>query len=275
MEPLVLSVETATAKRSVALTRGTRLLALSEREVGVSASTSVLSDIDAALQEGASRLSEIDLFAVATGPGSFTGLRAGLATIKSFAATLERPVVGVPTLHAIAHGARPAGRLLALIPAGRGEVFAQCLCVTAGGEVTELEGPPAHLTPQALIAHQGNSRGNLKWAGGGAQASAALIRAGARAASFDFAEETVENSSAGEAKDGGHERGVWVLARPVEILAPDVAALALRAFRAGLAVGAADLEALYVRASDAELNERWRAQQSLRREIQSDTPSAG
>jgi tRNA threonylcarbamoyl adenosine modification protein YeaZ len=193
-------------------------------------------------------------------------LRAGLATIKAFSATLGRPVVGVSTLHAIARAARPAHRLWAMIPAGRGEVFAQLLSVSRAGEVEELA-DPIHVNPSALIERQQNSPVSVKWAGGGAHAAAARIAACARAAALDFtAEEGVENfTERDDEGPGPAAERLWTLARPVEILAEHVAALALQSYRAGLCVRAADLRAHYVRASDAELNERWRSQQSLRK----------
>src|SRR5436190_13277009 len=52
-------------------------------------------------------LSDIDLYAVATGPGSFTGLRIGIATIQGLALVHGRLVVGVPALEALAHAASP------------------------------------------------------------------------------------------------------------------------------------------------------------------------
>lgn len=274
-EPLILSVDTATATRSVAVVRRGRPLAVVASDLRESTpASSVLGDIDKALRRAAVTLVEIDLLAVAAGPGSFTGLRAGLATIKSFAATLGRPIVGVPTLHAVAHAARPATHLVAMIAAGRGEVFAQSLSVTAAGELTELD-EPSHLTADTLVARLLKTREPLKWAGGGASAAASLIRAGARAAAFDVVEEIDEVSDGADAGAGGQASGVWTLARTVEILAPDVAALALQSFYAGRVTEAEDLCAIYIRASDAELNQRWRAQQFSRKESQSDTPSAG
>ncbi|MGH9903089.1 MAG: tRNA (adenosine(37)-N6)-threonylcarbamoyltransferase complex dimerization subunit type 1 TsaB, partial [Pyrinomonadaceae bacterium] len=121
---MILSVDTATPIRSIAVARGARTLAVVRGE-GNTHSASALGEIDAALRAARAELSEVDLFAVASGPGSFTGLRAGLATVMAFATTLARPAVGVPTLHAVAHAAGAGERVLALIPAGRGEVFAQ------------------------------------------------------------------------------------------------------------------------------------------------------
>ena len=165
---LTLGVETATEERSVAVARGARLLALRTCEPrGAGAGAGVLEDVDRALASARVRLEEVELFAAAKGPGSFTGLRSGLATLKALAATLRRPVVGVPTLHALAHAARPAPRLVALIPAGRGEVFAQLLGVDEAGVVEELCGPE-HVPPARLLERLRGFGGGLKWVGGGA-----------------------------------------------------------------------------------------------------------
>jgi tRNA threonylcarbamoyladenosine biosynthesis protein TsaB len=63
--------------------------------------------IKKALARAKLSLKEIDYLAVGLGPGSFTGLRIGLATIKGFAAALEKPVVGLPTLDVLARNALP------------------------------------------------------------------------------------------------------------------------------------------------------------------------
>ena len=100
--PLILSVETATLSGSVAVSRGDELLGVVTGDASISHSNTLLVDVDKLLTETQIALPEIDLFAVATGPGSFTGLRIGIATIKALAATLDRPTAGVPTLEAVA-----------------------------------------------------------------------------------------------------------------------------------------------------------------------------
>lgn len=234
----------------MAVTRGARLLALHSGDPSSANSSSVLADIDAALRAAGVKVGNVELFAVARGPGSFTGLRAGLATVKAFGDTLGRPVVGVPTLHAIAHAARPAETLVAYTPAGRGEVFAQTLSVSAEGEVRELS-EPAHVAPEALVRSTARSGGGVTWAGAG---GAELVEAIRRAAG-----ELGINVGDARASDDRGDAKTWTLAPPVGPLAAHVAALALREYLNGGSLETYELRALYVRASDAELNEKCRA----------------
>jgi tRNA threonylcarbamoyladenosine biosynthesis protein TsaB len=66
---------------------------------------------------------EIGAFAVASGPGSFTGLRIGLAAIKGLAEILDKPIAAVSLLEAVAVGTGLQGSVLAFLDAGRGEVY--------------------------------------------------------------------------------------------------------------------------------------------------------
>lgn len=249
-ESLALGVDTSTEKRSVALARGGRLVAQNVSELRAGGSASLLSDIERVLASASASLADVGLFAAAVGPGSFTGLRSGLATVKGLALVLAKPVVGVPTLHAVAYGARPAERVLALIPAGRGEVFAQMLGVDEGGRVTE-HGPPEHLPPARLLEKVTRLGGGLKWAGGGALKFREMIRQAAEAAGIEFAEDSEE---------AAHPGGGWRLARVEEALARSVVEIALSGGGAVGVAGAGDLGAIYVRPSDAELKEQWHAQ---------------
>jgi tRNA threonylcarbamoyladenosine biosynthesis protein TsaB len=67
---------------------------------------------------------DIRAFAIASGPGSFTGLRVGLAAIKALAEVLGRPIAAVSLLEAVAVAGRSQGRVLAALDAGRNEVYA-------------------------------------------------------------------------------------------------------------------------------------------------------
>jgi tRNA threonylcarbamoyladenosine biosynthesis protein TsaB len=94
---------------------------------------------------------QIDLLAVATGPGAFTGLRIGLAAMQGLAMALNRPVVGVSALDALAAQARSANRDAALIvpwmDAQRGDVFA--MLIDAATNATRET--PVASNPEALI----------------------------------------------------------------------------------------------------------------------------
>lgn len=65
----------------------------------------------------------LDAFAVASGPGSFTGLRVGLAAIKALAEVLQKPIAAVSLLEAVAVAANARGNIIAALDAGRGDVY--------------------------------------------------------------------------------------------------------------------------------------------------------
>jgi tRNA threonylcarbamoyladenosine biosynthesis protein TsaB len=225
-EPLILAIETATLAGSLALVRGEEVIGGSSSDPAVSHSNTLLADLDRLLASSKVELPEIDLFAVAAGPGSFTGLRIGIATVKALAVTLGRPCAAIPTLQAIALAGGAGRASVALLPAGRGEVFAQLFSVTNDGVVTALD-EPSHIEPQKLFDKYGSLK-KILWCGAGAIAQRELI----------------ENASAGKE---------WNIAPSPENLARYVARLALANFDAGRLVAADALQAIYVRPSDAEL----------------------
>jgi len=167
---------------SVAVARGDELLGVFSGDPGVSHSNTLLSDIDNLLAETKISLADVDLFAVATGPGSFTGLRIGIATVKALSATLDRPSSGIPTLEAVALSGGLAERSVALLPAGRGEVFAQLFTVSAPGLVNPLD-EPAHVPPARLIDRYGHLE-SVTWCGEGAIVHRELLES--RAADKDW-----------------------------------------------------------------------------------------
>lgn len=231
---------------SVWLGRGTTQLAGRVGDPKVSQSASLLQDISDCLDESGVKLSQIDLLACATGPGSFTGLRIGIATLKALASSLAVSCIGIPTLQAVAHAAGSSAATVALLPAGRGEVFAQLFSVTEKGSVSELDSA-AHLSPANLIARYAGMK-KLKWAGIGAQLQRNLIESNARELGIPFVADEADASVA--VPDGA----VWELAAAEPNLAKHVGALALPLFRTGELQSAQSLNAIYVRPSDAELN---------------------
>ena len=100
--PLILALETATRAGSVCLARGPEVLARLAGSASLSHSTDLIENLEELLRSEHLKLSEVDLFAAASGPGSFTGLRIGLATVKSLAVCARRSCVGISTLAALA-----------------------------------------------------------------------------------------------------------------------------------------------------------------------------
>jgi tRNA threonylcarbamoyladenosine biosynthesis protein TsaB len=250
--PIILSLETATPGGSVFLGRGKQQLAERSGDPQVSHSNSLLADINESLEEAGISLEEVQLFACASGPGSFTGLRIGIATLKALAATLERPCVGVPTLQAVAHAAGASSATVALLPAGRGEVFAQMFSVATDGTVVEVD-KAAHLPPQRLMERYGAVR-KLTWTGNGAHLQRDFLSDYAQQQGIVFIDDSQGSVTAIDAPG----QGLWQLAAKEKNLAKHVAALAVELFQNGPLQSPHSLSAIYVRPSDAELKEQCR-----------------
>jgi tRNA threonylcarbamoyladenosine biosynthesis protein TsaB len=86
-------------------------------------SAQLVPEIAALLNKHGFTRHQLGAFAVASGPGSFTGLRVGLAAIKAFAEVLEKPIAAVSLLEAVAFESRTPGKILAALDAGRKEVY--------------------------------------------------------------------------------------------------------------------------------------------------------
>jgi tRNA threonylcarbamoyladenosine biosynthesis protein TsaB len=247
--PVILSLETATLGGSVFLGRGNEQLAARIGNPEISQSASLLTDINGCLVDAGLALADVDLFACASGPGSFTGLRIGIATLKALAASLQKPCVGIPTLQAVAHGAGSSSATVALLPAGRGELFAQMFSVSEAGIVVALDSP-AHLSPQKMVERYARLS-NLTWAGNGAHLQLEFLKFYAQENEIAFRD--YSSVSKGSKTEPGES--VWKLAANEVNLAKHVAALALQLFEIEQLQSPHALSAIYVRPSDAELNQ--------------------
>lgn len=154
----LLAIETATEACSVALWIDGALCERHELAPRRHAEL-VLPMVDAVLAEGGVAKRELDAIGVGRGPGAFTGVRLAIAVAQGLALALDRPVVPVSTLAALALGActgadAAAVPILALIDARMGEVYAGCFAPDAQGTVDAL-GAESLSSPRelALPAH--------------------------------------------------------------------------------------------------------------------------
>jgi len=147
----VLAVDTSTMAGGVALLEDARVVGESLLDVRTTHSERLMLAVDRALADARWAADSLDGLAVAVGPGSFTGLRIGLAAVKGLALALGRPIAAVPTLDAMAAGLAWASRPVCPVLAARtGEVYA-CL-YRWDGLAMRREWEYLALSPDALAA---------------------------------------------------------------------------------------------------------------------------
>src|SRR6202035_1903333 len=124
---LLLAVDTSGKQGSIALAQCGPKDACEVIEVvvltGGTFSAELVPQIAALLEKNKFSKADIGGFAVVSGPGSFTGLRIGLAVVKALADVLARPIAAVSMLEAVASEADSHGRVIAALDGGRNEVF--------------------------------------------------------------------------------------------------------------------------------------------------------
>jgi tRNA threonylcarbamoyladenosine biosynthesis protein TsaB len=124
-ESLLVAVECATPLCSVALLRGEATLAELRAPADAPAAETLLPALDQLLRGAGVGVDAVGAWAISIGPGSFTSLRIGIATLKGLAFGRPTPAVPVPTLAALARGAGDrAEPVVSLLDARRGEVYA-------------------------------------------------------------------------------------------------------------------------------------------------------
>jgi tRNA threonylcarbamoyladenosine biosynthesis protein TsaB len=124
---LILQIETATRSCSVALSENGKVLAIKERAEANIHASSITLFIEEVMQMAAKSLAELHAVAVSMGPGSYTGLRIGVSTAKGLCYGLDKPLIAIPTLQAMAFAqvkhAQVNTLLCPMIDARRMEVY--------------------------------------------------------------------------------------------------------------------------------------------------------
>lgn len=134
--PVILSIETSTSICSVAVHQDGALISLKELNESGAHSEKLMGMIDSVLLEADLEYAQLDALAVSEGPGSYTGLRIGVSTAKGLAYALEKPLIGINTLQAIASSRdyQKDEIGIAVLDARRMEVYSQAF----GQNLTEL-----------------------------------------------------------------------------------------------------------------------------------------
>jgi tRNA threonylcarbamoyladenosine biosynthesis protein TsaB len=172
MDMLVLGIESSTVQGGVAIVGEDRVWCESVLNVEVTHSERLLPAVDRALSDARISLEDLGGIAVSIGPGSFTGLRIGLSTVKGLAFATGLPVVGIPTLEAMAWSL-PAARfqVCPVLDARKQEVYAAIF--RHGRDGLERVMDDTALTPEALC---GLIRRPTLFLGDGAAAYGVLLR---------------------------------------------------------------------------------------------------
>lgn len=223
---LILSVDTASKAGSVAVRRDDVLLGCVETDSTASHSVRLFAAIQFLTAQLNLRLNEFDAYAVTTGPGSFAGLRIGVAAVKGLSEMHQKPVIPVSTLEAIAATAAelsPSPRIAAILDARRSELYAGIYGVCAG-KLKVLE-PDRVMKVEPFFASQ--PEGPCQFAGPDVDRFSSFI---------------IPYSGRG-----------WTFLKTSWFLAPHVALLAARKFGRGEMVSSEQVSIHYIRRSDAEL----------------------
>jgi tRNA threonylcarbamoyladenosine biosynthesis protein TsaB len=175
---LLLALDTAGPNCAVALARsragGPEILTRVEERIGRGHAEALMPMIEAALAASGVSFGDLQRIAVATGPGSFTGVRVGVAAARGLALALNIPAAGIGSLNAIAYPvvrSESEGTVAAVLDAKRGEVYAFLQDIESGAVVLEASALPA----KGLAMRLRSAARPLILTGAGAPIVAALL----------------------------------------------------------------------------------------------------
>jgi len=224
----ILSTDTSTRASGVALLHDGGVVDAVFEASAAEVSRQLFSWVDLIFQRNDMSLSDCDVFAVASGPGSFTGLRVGLAAVKAWAEAYAKPIAAIGALEAIATQAAPqSGFVAAILDARQGQVFGALFEASKNGL---LPSGDQILAPVSAFLDQASRR----------VADSPVVIA---TPTVELIERAVDDSPLRRSMVRGVSRE----------LAPWIGRLAYVKAREGKLVDAMTLDALYVRHSDAEL----------------------
>ena len=235
----ILAIDTSSHRSSYAICANGKIIASLMSEVFIPHSKTFFDNIENLLRLSGLTISEIDLFAAATGPGSFTGLRVGLAAIQGLADALNKPAYGVGSIDSIALACGVTGQIAVMIEAGKGEIYFGLRSIDAQGVIHRSHADKC-LKPEILLSELKYEQ--LIFAGDGAIRHAALI---SQAAERNGAEFLISNLSFPAHKS-------WSLRTVFDDPARALARYIQNRLRKNEIPD--PIQACYIRPSDAEIN---------------------
>jgi len=239
---LALSLDTSSRGGSVAVLRDQVVLGVVSTWGEEAYSSRIFRQLEFLLAELGLKLDQFELFAVASGPGSFTGLRVGLASAKAWSEAYARPVVGVSVLETVAtQCAYPAAWVVPVVDARRGQFYAAAY--RRSGDGVHLEGDECVVSGDELLALIRSHSGSQSSSQPGSQSG------GGEVAVVATEPELVTHPL--------EPAGVKVF-RASNVLAPWIGQLAVTRAQQGKFSDALTLDANYVRRSDAETGAKGR-----------------
>ncbi|UCC66676.1 MAG: tRNA (adenosine(37)-N6)-threonylcarbamoyltransferase complex dimerization subunit type 1 TsaB [Deltaproteobacteria bacterium] len=225
---MIVGIDTSTSCGSLGLIDGDQVVAeysLHRRETH---SARLIPSIQTLLKGAKLDLQDIDGLAVALGPGSFTGLRVGLSTVKGLALAAKKPVVGIPTLDALAHNLPFAPYLICpILDARKGEVYTALYKDEGGGRVKKLT--PYQSLPPSVMLEEIPAQETI-FLGDGVRLYGELI------------------------KERLGDRAFFAPSHLMHLRGTTVAELGMKRIMAGEKADTSSLVPIYVRASDAEIH---------------------
>ena len=146
----ILALETSAKAVSAAVTEDGKVLASGYQDTGLTHSRTLMPIVEHILKNTDLTVQDCDVIAVAAGPGSFTGIRIGVSTVKGLAWAADKPCVGVSTLEAMAwHGLAAGGLVCPVMDARRSQVYNALFQVENGRPVRLCEDRPIALSQLA------------------------------------------------------------------------------------------------------------------------------
>jgi tRNA threonylcarbamoyladenosine biosynthesis protein TsaB len=137
----ILSIESAVAGGSVALFSAERGTILRNDGNDCSRAEKIISVVGSLLEEAGLTLSDLDMIAASTGPGSYSGIRIGLSTALGLTCALNIPLIGVSVLEAMANAAESEAPVIAAVPVGKSDVAWQPFEIRESGNRRPAENP--------------------------------------------------------------------------------------------------------------------------------------